>query len=171
MPYLVDSDVLIAQREGQPGSLTVLEQLAPEGLAISIITYMEVYQGTLRSSDPESARASLATFLAGVPVVPSPWPPPGAAPRCGRHLAHHGKRVRSRALDLITAAIALEHGYTLVTYNRPNGRVSGATAAVRHDGRSRTARTSATRSSARSDRLLGRVPARAGVLGRPRRSA
>jgi predicted nucleic acid-binding protein len=33
-------------------------------------------------------------------------------------LAHHDTRVRSRALDLITAAIALEHGYTLVTYNR-----------------------------------------------------
>ena len=118
MPYLVDSDVLIAQREGQPGSLALLEQLAPEGLAISIITYMEVYQGTLRSPDPESARASLATFLAGVPVVPFSL---AAARRCAtmrEDLAHRDKRVRSRALDLITAAIALEHGYTLVTYNR-----------------------------------------------------
>jgi predicted nucleic acid-binding protein len=70
MPYLIDSDVLIAQREAQPDALAVLEQLAPQGLAISIVTYMEVYQGTLRSPDPERARASLATFLAGVPVIP-----------------------------------------------------------------------------------------------------
>jgi hypothetical protein len=56
MPYLVGSDVLIAQREGQPGSLALLEQLAPEGLAISIITYMEVYQGTLRSAVPRCGR-------------------------------------------------------------------------------------------------------------------
>jgi hypothetical protein len=39
MPYLIDSDVLIAQRESQPGALVLLEQLAPQGLAISIVTY------------------------------------------------------------------------------------------------------------------------------------
>ncbi|MBA2518831.1 MAG: hypothetical protein H0V24_04140 [Chloroflexia bacterium] len=33
-------------------------------------------------------------------------------------MARQGKRVRSRAIDLITAAIALEYGYTLVTRNR-----------------------------------------------------
>jgi tRNA(fMet)-specific endonuclease VapC len=118
MPYLIDSDVLIAQREAQPDALAVLEQLAPQGLAISIVTYMEVYQGTLRSPDPERARASLATFLAGVPVIPFSL---AAARRCAElreELARRGKRVRSRALDLVTAAIALEYGYTLVTHNR-----------------------------------------------------
>ena len=52
MPYLIDSDVLIAQRESQPGALVLLEQLASQGLAISIVTYMEVYQGTLGAADP-----------------------------------------------------------------------------------------------------------------------
>jgi hypothetical protein len=42
MPYPIDSDILIAQREGQPGALALLERLATEGLAISIVTYMEV---------------------------------------------------------------------------------------------------------------------------------
>src|SRR3954453_22731296 len=118
MPYLIDSDVLIAQREAQPSALALLEQLAPQGLAISIITYLEVYQGTLRSPDPERAQASFARFLAGVPVVPFSL---AAARRCAEvreDLARDGKRVRSRALDLMTAAIALEHGYTLVTRNR-----------------------------------------------------
>jgi predicted nucleic acid-binding protein len=53
-----------------------------------------------------------------VPVIPFSL---AAARRCAElreDLARDGKRVRSRALDLITAAIALEYGYTLVTRNR-----------------------------------------------------
>lgn len=118
MPYLIDSDVLISQREGEPDTLALLERLAPEGLAISIVTYMEVYQGTLRNPDPERARAGLTTFLFGVPVLPFSL---AAAQRCAalrEKLRRQGKRVRSRALDLISAAIAIEHGYTLVTRNR-----------------------------------------------------
>lgn len=118
MPYLVDSDILIALREGQPGAQTLIERLAPDGLAISIVTYMEAYQGTLRSPDQVRAQSALAAFLDDVPVVPFSL---SAARRCAvlrEDMARHGKRVRSRALDLITASIALEHGYTLVTRNR-----------------------------------------------------
>ena len=118
MPYLIDSDILIAQREGQPGTLALLERLATEGLAISIITYMEVYQGTLRSPDPVRAQAGLATFLAGVPVVPFSLDSARHCAELREDLVREGRRVRSRALDLVTAAIALDHGYTLVTRNR-----------------------------------------------------
>jgi predicted nucleic acid-binding protein len=118
MPYLIDSDVLIAQREGQPSARALLERLTPDGISISIITYMEVYQGTLRNPDPARAQAGLAALLDGVPIVPFSV---AAAHRCAElreQLARQGRRVRSRALDLITASIALEHGYTLVTRNR-----------------------------------------------------
>lgn len=118
MPYLVDSDILIALREGQPGAQALIERLAPAGLTISIITYMEAYQGTLRSFDQVRAQAVLAAFLDDVPIVPFSL---SAVRRCAalrEDMARQGKRVRSRALDLITASIALEHGYTLVTRNR-----------------------------------------------------
>jgi tRNA(fMet)-specific endonuclease VapC len=118
VPYLIDSDVLIAHREGQPGARAALERLAPEGLAISMATYMEVYQGMLRSPDPERARASFAIFLAGVPVLPFTLVTARRCAELRENLARDGKRVRSRALDLITAAIALDYGYTLVTHNR-----------------------------------------------------
>jgi predicted nucleic acid-binding protein len=118
MPYLVDSDILIDQRESQPSALALLGRLAPEGLAISIITSIEVYQGTLRSPDPERAQAGLATFLIGVPVVPLSVAAARRRADLREDLARQGKRVRSRALDLVTAAITLEHGYTLVTRNR-----------------------------------------------------
>lgn len=118
MPYLIDSDVLIAHREQQPGATALLSELAPQGLAISIITYLEVYQGILRSPDPRQARAEFETFLTGVPVLPFSL---ASARRCAQlreDLARQGKRVRPRALDLIIAAIAIEHSYTLVTHNR-----------------------------------------------------
>lgn len=79
---------------------------------------MEAYQGTLRSFDQVRAQAVLAAFLDDVPIVPFSL---SAARRCAalrEDMARQGKRVRSRALDLITASIALEHGYTLVTRNR-----------------------------------------------------
>lgn len=117
MPYLIDSDILIAHREGQPDARALLAHLAPHGLAISIITYVEVYQGTLRNPDPQQAAQDFAIFLAGVPVAPFSL---GAARRCAalrEELGRQGKRVRARFLDLITAAIALEYRYTLVTRN------------------------------------------------------
>ena len=60
----------------------------------------------------------MATFLAGVPVVPFSLASARHCAELREDLARQGRRVRSRALDLMTAAIALEHGYTLVTRNR-----------------------------------------------------
>jgi predicted nucleic acid-binding protein len=64
-----------------------------------------------------AAEAKLAAFLAKVPILPFS---PEVARRCARlrlDLKRQGKRVRPRALDLIIAATALEHGLTLVTRN------------------------------------------------------
>lgn len=52
MAYLIDSDVLIDFLDEVPAAITLLDQFVADGLAISIITYMEVYQGTERSSNP-----------------------------------------------------------------------------------------------------------------------
>ena len=49
MPYLIDSDWVIDFLAQESKALQLLEQLAQEGIAISIVTYMEVYQGVLRS--------------------------------------------------------------------------------------------------------------------------
>ena len=45
MAYLVDSDWLIDYLAGAPDALQLLERLSDAGLAISVITYMEAYQG------------------------------------------------------------------------------------------------------------------------------
>jgi tRNA(fMet)-specific endonuclease VapC len=117
MAYLIDSDVIIDHLADVPTATTLLEQLASEGIAMSIITYMEAYQGVLRSPHPTSARKQFEAFLETVPVLPFSL---AIAERCAQlreTLRREGRRVKARALDLMTAAIALEHGLILVTRN------------------------------------------------------
>ena len=117
MAYLVDSDWLIDYLEGTPEALRLLEEIAEPGLAISIITYMEAYQGLLRSEDPEDASRRFDALLRAIPLVSIST---AVARRCAmirEELRSGGARVRSRALDLLIAASAIEHHLTLVTRN------------------------------------------------------
>jgi hypothetical protein len=55
-----------------PSASALLEQLALDGIAISIVTYMETFQGVEQSSDPERAREKFHAFLTGV-LIPPPF--------------------------------------------------------------------------------------------------
>ena len=117
MPYLVDSNIVIDNLLDVPTASALLEQLALEGVAISIVTYMEAFQGVEQSADPEKARETFETFLVGILILPFSF---AVAERCARlreTLKSQNKRVNSRALDLIIAATALEYNLTLVTNN------------------------------------------------------
>ena len=117
MPYLVDSNIVIDNLLDVPTASALLEQLALEGVAISIVTYMEAFQGIYHSPDPRKARETFETFLIGVLILPFSF---AVAERCARlreTLKSQNKRVNSRALDLIIAATALEYDLTLVTEN------------------------------------------------------
>jgi predicted nucleic acid-binding protein len=117
MAYLLDKDVVIDHLAEKPAMLQLLDRLAPDGLTISLITYMEVYQGVLASPDPIQAEAKLDAFVEAVPVAPFSVE---VARRCAylrTELKRRGKPVRSRALDLLIAATAIEHDLTLVTRN------------------------------------------------------
>ncbi len=63
MPYLIDSDVVIDHLADNTAATTLLEELALEGIAVSIITYMETYQGVLQSPQPTPARSKFQAFL------------------------------------------------------------------------------------------------------------
>ncbi len=117
MPYLIDTDLVIDHLANVTEANQLLEHLAPEGIAISMITYMEAFQGVVRSPHGKEARAKFQTFRRSVPVLPFSL---SVAKRCAvlrEQLKTKQKRVKARALDLINAAIALEHDLTLVTRN------------------------------------------------------
>src|SRR5437016_5971364 len=106
MPYLIDTDWMIDGLDELPTAVNLINGLAPQGVSISIITYLELYQGVVRSPDPP-AEARLEKFIEPTPVLP---PSAAVARRCAlvRHqLKRAGKRVNSRALDLIVAATAI----------------------------------------------------------------
>ena len=44
MTYLIDSDLVVDWLKGRSDAQTLLHTLAPDGLAISLITYGEVYE-------------------------------------------------------------------------------------------------------------------------------
>src|ERR687895_653987 len=117
MPYLVDSNVVIDHLMDVPEASAILESLTAKGLAISIVTYMEVFQGIERSPEVEQAREKFQAFTDGILILPFSF---AVAERCARlreTLRTQKKRVNSRALDLIIAATALEYDLTLVTEN------------------------------------------------------
>ena len=117
MPYLIDTDWVIDLLASVPEAVQLLDRLAQDGIAISIITYMEAYQGVERSPHPEEAQNKLSALLDSLPVISLS---PVVAQRCARlreTLRKQGKRVNARSLDLIIAATALEYNLTLVTRN------------------------------------------------------
>jgi predicted nucleic acid-binding protein len=117
MPYLIDSNLVIDHLANVPDASELLSQLAAAGIVISIVTYLEAYQGVVRSPQPKEAQTQFSDFTESVLILPLSF---AVAERCARlreTLRRQNKRVKSRPLDLIIAATALEYGLTLVTNN------------------------------------------------------
>ena len=114
--YLVDTDYIVDALHGQAAVLQTLTDLAPQGLAVSLISYGELYEGAYYARQPEEALAGLAQFLQGYTLLPLTIPimeqfaiVRGQLPRAIRQQVGD--------MDLLIAATALTHGLTLVTRN------------------------------------------------------
>ncbi len=118
MRYLIDSDVMIDLIEGRVNAVDFLDDDLFEGtLAISAVTYAELYTGVSRSDYPSRAQARIEHFVvnSGSDVVPLS----AEAARLAGHINGSLKKIGSTTglLDVMNAAIAIVHDCTLVTRN------------------------------------------------------
>ncbi len=79
---------------------------------------MESYQSVFRDADQQKAREHFMAFVIGAPPLPFSDEVARECALVRETLRLEGKRVRPRALDLVTAATALFYDLTLVTRNR-----------------------------------------------------
>lgn len=115
--YLIDTDYLIDRLKEESHAVALIDRLADQGVALSIVSYLELFEGVLQATDREAAEHKLDALIEGMPLFPVTR---SVAQRCAQirsSLRDAGRRVNNRALDLIIAATALENGLTLVTRN------------------------------------------------------
>lgn len=69
MKYLIDTDWLIDHLNGVRKVKGKLDELAIDGLAISIVTLAEVHEGIFYSRDTKSSEEALEAFIPGIYVL------------------------------------------------------------------------------------------------------
>jgi tRNA(fMet)-specific endonuclease VapC len=115
--YLLDTDWIVDILNGQEKAIHTVLELAAAGLAISIITYGELYEGAAFAHDPQPALAGLRAFLKGKAILPLTQP---IMERFAQIRGSLPRPVRQQIgdLDILIAATCLEHKLTLLTRNR-----------------------------------------------------
>ena len=113
--YLVDTDWIIDCLYGRTDAVEALLELSADGLAVSLMTYGELYQGAFYARTPQVALRSLRTFLRGKRLLPLNRTIVERFGILRGDLQRRGQRIGD--LDLLIAATALHHDLTLVTRN------------------------------------------------------
>lgn len=67
--YLIDTDWTIHYLNGQPAVVQRVDELRDEGLALSVASLAELYEGIYASRDPEQSEHQLNEFLRGITVL------------------------------------------------------------------------------------------------------
>lgn len=116
---LIDTDWIIDALNRFGSALETLESLAPDGLAVSVVTFGELYQGAHYAQSPLIALAALQSILAGKDVLPVTE---AIARRFAILRGGLARPLRRQIgdMDLLIAATAtaLTHDLTLLTRNR-----------------------------------------------------
>ncbi len=117
MTYLIDTDWVIDHLHQIERVTRRLEELAPEGLALSIISLAELYEGVYYASDPVESEAALQHFLDPELTML------GSDEETCKIFGKERGRLRAAGMmvgdcDLLIGATALRHNLTLLTNNR-----------------------------------------------------
>jgi tRNA(fMet)-specific endonuclease VapC len=114
--YLVDTDWVIHYLNGRADIVTRIQELSSEGIAMSVISLAELYEGVYYSRDPRKSEQALHDFLRGVDLL-------GIDEEITRLFGRERGRLRAVGntigdFDLLIGVTVLHHGLTLLTNNR-----------------------------------------------------
>lgn len=114
--YLIDTDWVIDHLNQVDRVVSKLKELRPQGLALSVVSLAELYEGVYYSRDPDKSRAALEAFLEDVSVLGVDEEICKIFGRERGKLRKEGKLIGD--FDLLIAATCLHYGLTLLTNNR-----------------------------------------------------
>ena len=115
MRYLTDSTFVIDSLTQQAHAQRLLPTLLREGLALSFVSHMELWDGAFGSPDPRRAARELRAFLRRVTVLPFSHRVSLRTAALRREMRRQGLRLDHRMLDILIAGTALTHDLVIVT--------------------------------------------------------
>ena len=115
MKYLVDTDYIIDFLVTQSSVIDLFSLLGKEGIAISLITVGEIYEGIYYGRKPEEDQASFQKFLSTIPTLPLNLSIIQRFARIRGELRRTGQIIGD--FDMLIAATAIEYDLILVTRN------------------------------------------------------
>jgi predicted nucleic acid-binding protein len=115
MSYLVDTDVVVGWLKGRQEEISLLRNLSQEGLAVSLITYGEVYDGVYYGRNTADNERAFQQFLRWVDVFPLDQSSMRRFARIRGQLRQTGQLIGDS--DILIAATSLDHDLTLITHN------------------------------------------------------
>ncbi|MCC6792654.1 MAG: type II toxin-antitoxin system VapC family toxin [Thermomicrobiales bacterium] len=115
MKYLIDSDVIVSHLNGKTAMIDLIERLLESGIAISLMSYAEIYEGILWHYRPSNLERPFLEFLRWARVLgfDEAMMKQFAAIRGG--LRRGGMPLPDA--DLLIATTAMHYDLTLVTRN------------------------------------------------------
>ena len=113
---LLDTDWVIDHFNGIATITRSIEELRPLGLALSVISLAELYEGVHYSRNPAQSRAVLSRFLSTVTVLPVDDVVCDIFGRERGKLRQQGTMIGD--FDLLIAATCLRHDLGIGTNNR-----------------------------------------------------
>ncbi|MCP4367507.1 MAG: type II toxin-antitoxin system VapC family toxin [Deltaproteobacteria bacterium] len=124
MKYLIDTDWTIHYLNGKQSIVDQLIALRKEGLAISVISLAEVYEGVYYSREPKSSQEGLNNFLKLVSVLQDSDEIAKIFGKVRGGLRKKGELIDD--FDLMIASTAIHYNLTILTNNRKHfERVEG----------------------------------------------
>lgn len=114
--YLIDTDWIIDHFNRVEGTTQKLKELRPAGIAMSVISLAELYEGVIYSRDPSRSQQALDTFLQEIPVL-------GVDEEICKAFGRERGRLRQQRktvsdFDLLIASTCLCYDLTLLSNNR-----------------------------------------------------